>query len=576
MAELVVNKKSICELFDFSKIQANKFIIPEYQRPYAWEKEKCETLWNDIFDNANDEVPEYFFGTIVTYKDKDNPDILIIDGQQRITSFFLLLRAFYNKFEHLGDKSRIVKLYNDVGSCIWDTDKKSCIVTDKTKYHIKSLVATEDEKNVLSSILETGEVIEDAKDNYSVNYRFFKNKCEETYASGAKEWEELCLFFLHNCIILPIECDKQETALTIFDTLNNRGLPLADSDIFKAKIYKTYKSEEEKKEFASNWKEMTETCKSAGIIIDDIFRCYMHVIRARRADNSKEVGMRKFYEINKNYLEDPTLVEEIEDLTTFWLFVNNQKLFPDIDEDGYSFSYETKKWLHCLTCYPNDYWKFPVSVFFLKYKDDENFDEMFCILLKKLITMLFSKFILQPTVNAIRDDIFKFYITIDKGTTFDIRTYFNKVELERRFNDETFGAPRIERALLLLDAYITPGQTELISPDFHIEHILPQNWRKNYYNEWDNQEQAKPYIEKLGNKVTLEFKVNISAGDNYFAEKKKIYQNKVLSKKDPPGSKIQAVYNLTKLHQDDWGKADIIKRHNEFINRVIEFFEEQL
>jgi hypothetical protein len=50
MAELVVNKKSIFELLDFSKIQASKFIIPDYQRPYAWIKEKCETLWNDIFE----------------------------------------------------------------------------------------------------------------------------------------------------------------------------------------------------------------------------------------------------------------------------------------------------------------------------------------------------------------------------------------------------------------------------------------------------------------------------------------------------------------------------------------------
>jgi hypothetical protein len=190
--------------------------------------------------------------------------------------------------------------------------------------------------------------------------------------------------------------------------------------------------------------------------------------------------------------------------------------------------------------------------------------------------MLFSKFILQPTVNAIRDDIFKYYIAIENDTIFDIRTYFNTTELQRRFNEELFGAPRIERALLLLDAYITHGQTDLITPDFHIEHILPQSWKKNYYDEWQTQEEAKPYIEKLGNKIALEVKVNISAGDKYFAKKKEIYLTKELYKNVSPGSKIQAVYNLTKLPQDDWGKADIIKRHNEFVDRIILFFEEQL
>jgi len=138
-----------------------------------------------------------------------------------------------------------------------------------------------------------------------------------------------------------------------------------------------------------------------------------------------------------------------------------------------------------------------------------------------------------------------------------------------------FGAPRIERALILLDAYLTPGQNDLITPDFHIEHILPQNWRKNYYDVWKTQEEAKPYIEKLGNKVALEFNVNISAGDKYFAKKKEIYKTKELSK-NTTGTKIKAVQKLIELEQDDWGKSDIIKRHNEFVERIMSFFENQL
>jgi len=571
MAELKVDRKSIFELL--SKIQENKFIIPEYQRPYAWEKEECETLWYNILDNFNDHEPEYFFGTIVTYKNEQN--ISIIDGQQRITSFFLLLRAFYHKFENLGDKSKVVNLVNQIGSCIWDTDKRSGEVNDKTKFHIQSLVATEDEKSIFSHILETGECNKDAKDNYSINYSFFQDECNKTYAKGAKEWEELCIFFLDNCIILPIECNKEDTALTIFETLNNTGLPLADSDIFKAKIYKTYKLEDDKKTFAKKWKDMTEICKSAKIRIDDIFRYYMHVKRARDGVYDKEIGMRKYYKENENYLEEHDLVEEIEKLTNFWFFANKQERFPDAKEDGFLFTVETKKWLHCLSCYPNDYWKYPVSVFFLKYKDDENFNDKFCILLKKLITMLFSKFIIKPTVNAIRDDIYKYNISIKNETNFDIKTSFNKSELYKKFTKETFDVPRIERALILLDAYITPGQNDLITTDFHVEHILPQNWNKTYYGEFKTKEEAKPYIDKLGNKVALEFKVNTSAGDKYFAEKKKRYKDKELSKNNY-GTKIKAVQNLINLEQDDWGKSDIMKRHEEFVERIISFFEEQL
>lgn len=61
------------------------------------------------------------------------------------------------------------------------------------------------------------------------------------------QWKELCVTILQKCIILPIECDAQDTALTIFSTLNDRGMPLADSDIFKAQIYRNCTTEEKKK-----------------------------------------------------------------------------------------------------------------------------------------------------------------------------------------------------------------------------------------------------------------------------------------------------------------------------------------
>lgn len=65
MAELHVSKKTIGKLL--SDIQGNKFIIPDFQRPYKWEKEKCETLWNDITSFfENDPLDsDYFLGTIV-------------------------------------------------------------------------------------------------------------------------------------------------------------------------------------------------------------------------------------------------------------------------------------------------------------------------------------------------------------------------------------------------------------------------------------------------------------------------------------------------------------------------------
>lgn len=101
MAELQISKKSIQELLSLSDSnnRGKKYIIPEYQRPYKWDVEKCETLWIDLTNfyetHKNHNNKEYFLGTIVTCAEENSKNnIDVIDGQQRLTSFYLLLGQF--------------------------------------------------------------------------------------------------------------------------------------------------------------------------------------------------------------------------------------------------------------------------------------------------------------------------------------------------------------------------------------------------------------------------------------------------------------------------------------------------
>lgn len=90
---------------------------------------------------------------------------------------------------------------------------------------------------------------------------------------------------LTNCCVLPIETDGQDTALRIFSTMNDRGKPLSDSDIFKAKLYKAYSNTGQKEWFIQNCKEFEDTCENIFVSdktnpIDNIFMRYMHYTRA--------------------------------------------------------------------------------------------------------------------------------------------------------------------------------------------------------------------------------------------------------------------------------------------------------
>ena len=116
MSKLNVDQKTIKDLFQDKKAD---FLIPDYQRPYAWGEAECQTLWDDIFSFAIpddgrtefDSNSEYFLGPIVTFKN-DDAKMAVIDGQQRLTTLLLLLRAFYAKFGHMQDKASVATRQN--------------------------------------------------------------------------------------------------------------------------------------------------------------------------------------------------------------------------------------------------------------------------------------------------------------------------------------------------------------------------------------------------------------------------------------------------------------------------------
>lgn len=108
MSKLNIDQKSVRALFSEKKAD---FLIPDYQRPYAWGEKECQTLWDDLFlfafpdndcDKFNSDSDEYFLGPIVTFKNDDGK-MEIIDGQQRLTTLMLLLRAFYEKYGSMLD-----------------------------------------------------------------------------------------------------------------------------------------------------------------------------------------------------------------------------------------------------------------------------------------------------------------------------------------------------------------------------------------------------------------------------------------------------------------------------------------
>ncbi|GDZ93743.1 hypothetical protein PA905_15830 [Planktothrix agardhii CCAP 1459/11A] len=573
MSKLNVDQKSI---FDLLSDKKSDFLIPDYQRLYAWDDQQCQTLWDDLFlfsfPNNNcdefDDNEEYFLGSIVTFKN-ENGKSEVIDGQQRLTTLLLILRAFYDKFSNMQDRNSILTRER-IEKCIWKTDTFGS--ADKSLLKIDSEVATDNDKDEFLELLRTGDVKASAKSQYVQNYKFFQNKIEDFLLGFAGYFPYFPARILNNCILLPIEAESQDTALRIFSTLNDRGLPLSDADIFKAQFYKYFSDSNKKDEFIKDWKELEELSNTVfhpitGTPMDDLFSRYMYFLRAKEGNKSSTTeSLRKFYERNKyKYLKEENTISDLKMLANFWKSI--------ILQDKEQFSDSIIKKLFVLHFAPNGMWQNITSVYFLQNKSSEGLleESAFGTFLDRITAFIFAYAITNPGVNALRTPVYDEMITIVNGSIATFSKYkFNETQSRAQFENYTFTNQRsITRSMITWYAHSFPEQKLLdLKQGFDIEHIYSRK-RQDIEGGLKNESN----LESLGNKILLEESINIKASDYGFDDKKKIYSGRQRRGKFKDPSQIHEIKNIIELKEFD--ENQVIARSKNIHDRFFQFLNEQ-
>lgn len=553
-----VNKQTVEQLLGSGKTKP--FVIPEYQRPYAWYDEQVETLFSDLWDFTNsnggtERDGTYFLGSVVSYEN-ENGEQEIIDGQQRITSLYLLLRAIYTKLKKGDQNDKTEHFIKQIEPAIWRADK----LTGKVDYSnilLNSRVINNEGNEILRNILKTGTTSKDAKDNYSKNYNLFIELYEKHCTESPMTIFEFIYALLNQAILLPITADTQDTALTIFSTLNDRGLPLSDADIFKAKIYNQL-DESNKTSFIEDWKTLEENATEAGESIQSLFYYYMFYLRALDVDKASTTpGLRKYYSANKfEKLYNPNLLENLTKVLNIWIAVNKKEV---IEDETWTSNTEIRKALDILNSYPNEFWKYPVVIYYLthNHKENINFETEFTSFLRKLIVSLLSEYLVMPTVNAVKSDILKLNVEITNSAT----PKFEFKEINATLLDSKIKNPHKNAVRMILKMLAYELQDTLLPHKWEIEHIFPQKWQTNYFPKAD-ETMIKEKIEFIGNKVPFEKKLNIIAGNGYFEKKKKSYSK----------STITITNSLSALEQTNWVMDDIMERSIRVSDKVKELF----
>ena len=547
-----VNKSSIKELLMTGTKE--KFLIPEYQRPYAWTDDQVLTLFEDLVEYTNNQnESSYFLGCIVSFSN-ENKEQEIIDGQQRITTLFLLLRAIHRKLQKMSDSKEKDNFIRQIEPAIWKIDELTS-VADYSSVLIESKVLEVEYNQILENILKTGEVEDKSKDRYSLNYKLLIKLLDEYANNEPLNFYRFTNNVLNKTIVLPIKADTQETALTIFSTLNDRGLPLSDADIFKAKIYNKL-NEENKAKFVEEWKNLTLRSEIAAESIQKLFYYYMFYLRAM--DNDKKTttpGLRKYFaEDSFSRLFEDNLVQNLRDILEFWEVVNCR----EAKESKWTTNFSILSILDILSSYPNEFWKYPVIIYYLENKNSENFEELFLTFLRKLFVNLFKVYIVSPTINSVKTSILNLNSSIlhDEVLNFEFRNV-TEDELKNGIKHLHRNAVRM---LLKLLAYNIEEQKELLPYNWEIEHILPLKWQTSYFN--SNEDEVNELIETIGNKIPFEKRLNIIASNGYFLKKQEQYAK----------SNIAIAKAMSNSNIKDWKLEEIRERNIRIIDEVIDTF----
>ncbi|EJC08115.1 hypothetical protein HPHPP13_0764 [Helicobacter pylori Hp P-13] len=283
----------------FKDNQNNQFVIPIYQRVYSWEKEQCEQLWDDIIKiGGNDKMNGHFIGSILYVRNgiTHSDPLLIIDGQQRLTTITLLCIALRN---HSSDEVKILEKF----SCK-EIENRYLINSNKNGDKKFRLILSKSDKDTLLSLIDKNK-----RKPSEPSVKIVENfKLFEKWISENTDKLETIFKGLEKLMIVYIALDKEkDDPQLIFESMNSKGIELTQTDLIRNYIIMETETEEKQKDFYNGyWRAMEEDFKQNKTLFDRFVRHYL-TIKTGEIPNIKKV-----YGAFKDYQQKEGI--EIEDL----------------------------------------------------------------------------------------------------------------------------------------------------------------------------------------------------------------------------------------------------------------------
>ena len=572
--EIKCEKKVIREIFNMW------YCIPDYQRAYVWDTDQVRDLLDDtISAYRENKEAQYLLGSMVMKKNQKTENNVsyteyeLLDGQQRITTVFLILACMRDMLTAYPQYQNSLAgfVYQAEDAILQQPERMRIIfnirsdVRDFVNEHIKPLHGTCD-----SALLKDKMQAKDV----NISIRNMANAmlvAHEFLEENKSEIIGYLSYFLNKVLMIYVATEELQDAFQLFTVLNNRGVKLSSSDILKAENLKEL-SAADRTSWATRWEEM-ETYFGEDF---DKFLSHIRTILVKKKQTTtllKEFdefvySNQEYDRTQKKYVPRTPILRRGRD--TFELLYSYYHTYQEVFDTDHSVvtgDYEITNYLKLMeTGFGADYWIAPVLDYYRKYRR-----RGFVAFLKALDRKLSADWITAATptvrmenVNAILREI---EASQDSAALLQSKTFtINKSDFERVINGDIYGRSFAKYLLLKLDLIYRGSSTPMIPQAIaSIEHILPRNpsadsqWVKDFSaaerEEWTN---------KLGNLVLISRRKNTSQGNRDYVEKKEKYFEK----------NIEMFPNSIRIYQNypEWKLSDLKKNHSDVVTELLNVY----
>ncbi len=547
-----------------SNNNGGQFVIPVFQRNYTWTSNEVKQLFNDLESVLNNEYSNHFLGTII-YTDRSisfsERQFTVIDGQQRLTTVFLILYAIKSLMKENNDYEKIKKFENNY---LLNSNR----LDDKSKYRLKPYVSDD---NVFQDIVEDRvDKIEEKDSNVYKNYINILSYIRKLNVDYSLD-EIIAGLNKLNIVCIPLYPD--DSAQRIFESINSTGVKLTASDLIRNFLLMDLNNNQQEEYFNKYWFEIEKNISNDPKKLESFFRLYLAIKnKALPAKRSIYNEFKKWYYQNS----DLSLKEIFKDIIQYSNYYN-EIYHTDINKTDKVLRDSLEEYRIIGSELPAPL----IMEFYKLYQNDEIGKEQLselisivnnylvrrsiCDLDTKGITKLFAP-LLSDVIDYCRGDygliveaLIHNLIVRNKNDNMFVP---DEVQLyDMVLNSNAYKNKNVLRIFLdKLEHDQNPAPVDL--DKLNIEHIMPQNPKGEWYDILNiDQETYERNVNRLGN-LTLASISDNSKMQNRLWD----YKNKILA--DTSHLKI----NKEILEIDQWTIEEIDKRTKCLIDEINRLF----